>query len=424
MFVSCAHVFAWSCITLSSQLASDERWLVFGRDDGVAKLWEVLPADGGRLIERATFGESPWAADLLFRHGDGPVDLVRWQRRMDGVRGHVVELHRLDLKTSASKFLLRARQLHGLGTTGNSCYVQTEQGIRLLDLRTEELRPLERPFRLLRTMGDVWLVRCEDVADGRMLHVFDSTANRIIGSLTLDEGMDEGAVEFLPLVGVSPDHGTLGFVEGIPWDQVPAFGEPAITRTTHLRLFDLTNGRTYMHPLRVRVVGGSGRPVLYLSLNIAFDGQGRVVFSEATEGSSDAADAISNVDWKALERTQPEAFTWRLVAARAPAPEETLRYVPAYLTASVSRTSSELELLAAYLQHAGHPTPFRQERDGRVTWTHVPMTSSSDGRRWLVQLRIDALDADLLFIDLEKDRLVPIRAPKVSVPNLHCIRKS
>ncbi|MCP3917710.1 MAG: hypothetical protein GY711_19370 [bacterium] len=389
------------------------KFVVFGRDGGVATIWEYVPGERA-LTKRVSLIDSSWAPNTLFSRGVAP-HLIRLQ--IPTGRGYRVNLYAVDYRSWETRRLHAARQISGLGMSGDSVYLTTDEGVRLLDPVANRVEVPQLQFRKMRDLGALWLVELPEDGKRKRTALFDPERRVVAREVELPAFAVQGEQLGVPWIQLSGSGRFLAMVAPIPFTDAPADMEPELASMT-IHVLDLETGRDHELPLRTIVMGGSGVPVIYRSLAVSFDGTDRLRYvdigSDAGELSVDSLLAGEGrtqvtVDFAPFSRT-----TKACSADELREPRSTLDYVPSYLKTERPITR-RLDLLAEFLERHGVDQDFRVGRGGgRVGYTHCPVAFSPDGRRFFGRLSTKG-PARLYYGDLERDELVEVEASDVRV---------
>ena len=389
-----------------------EKFVIHGLEDGVATIWEYLPGEA-EFTKRVSLVKSHWVADELFYRGEVHPNLLRLQ--VPAQRGYRVSLYDVDYRRWQVRRIQESRQIHGMGPSGDSVYLKTDKGIRLMDLATSELSKPARKFERLRTLGALWLIRFLDDGSGA---IFDPIKRQVRAHFDLPAlAQKEHGISNCPWVELSPDGNFLGMALPLPSSRWPKFGELAI-EVMHMIILDLETGKTQSFSTRALMMGGSGIPVIHLSLSLGFDEYSRFHYLCLSRGAEPkpfeelAEDGQMRTTYVDLRTMEQEYVDYEL----EPAPPR-IRFLPEYLREK--KPKRELELMAAFLEHHGIPQAFVDRESGGSY--HCPSSFSSDGKRFLARLRITEKEWRFYYGDLEKNQLVEVDGKGVSIPGILCV---
>ena len=422
---------------------AEDRVLVLGHEDGIAAAWEYV---SGRpaLERRATLQPSGWTPSLLL--GEESPELWRLQVPRDRGSGYTVTLYRWDPASWSVTELLSSDQIHGLGRAGERVYLSTDAGVRILDLDTGQVESPPRAFRRLRDLQSHWLVELSGDR-GASIALFDPSLLDEFRELEVPEFLTaENGASGVPWMALDPSSRYLGVLEPLPVARWPSFGTRTAERTT-LHLVDTESGECLELPIRLLVAGGSGRPVIYHSLDLGFDGHGlhyldilpatdgqepepverrtaTSIFGEAQEPApplDELARAGQLVRVHVALRTGDISRT-QVGPADLEQERTAARFVPPFLASEEREFRNVLDLPAAFLEHHGVPQGFRTETDGRVGYYHCPLAFDESGRRFLGEFPLVGARRALYYADLESDLLLEVDGRGVHQPRFHWVQ--
>ena len=432
--ISCAYLVAWPQLAVGQDSRKDEiqavyppsetertqpgseKFIVFGLEMGTATIWEYA-AGWPALERRVSLVKSPWAPMRLLR--DESPQLIRQQIKLEG-RGYRVNMYAIDYRLWTVQQLYAARQIHGIGTSAQSVYVNTSDGLRVINPLTQQIHAPAQQFRRLRDLGRWWLVELEGEANSKRQALFDPKRRRLLQQIELPAFASKAHFG-IPWIELSPSGRYLAMLEPLPFAEMPSFAEPKIAPST-IHIIDTQTSKTRTQSIRVLVRGGSGIPVIYQYLDLGFDSKERFTFVDIAPQAK--AHTMRELDEaRALTRTtiEMEPFSVKSEPARFEPPKaRELPFVPSYLKPSRPITR-QLDLLAEFLEHHDIEQTFRTIRDDRAGYTHCPVAFSKDGKRFLGALSVKDAGRVFYYGDLVRNQLVEVDAPTTRIPMIHCI---
>lgn len=373
-----------------------------------ATAWEWVPS-AEKLEKRHHFAKSSWAPDLLFREGEGPEGLVRLQVDSPKRIAYEVDLFAIDYREWRVTPVYHGDRLNGLGASQDVVYLDTDEGVRLLDRKTLALRAPDVAWRLVRQLGDRWLVAVGE-RDGALL---DPATGALSSRFALPERWAERPFFLVDRYDVilSPDHARIAAVDVLCRDDPKgvSFGESRVLKTK-LEVLELATGKVATFPLRLSCLGGSGRPVIPRDLRVEFtrDSSKLVVWSQrARDGAKDASDPDENE----LEELTLDT-SLEVVARATPKKEPTRERAPEVLVPdwlkkdydALGETSDEggRRLAVAFLRSRGVDVKLP------VRFCDAESSFTRDGKRFFFKL---APGDAFYFGDLDAKTLKKIPCP-------------
>ena len=396
-----------------------EKFVIFGLTDGLASIWEYRPGRPS-LEKRVLLHASGWAPGELLR-GTGSPNLVRLQIPAD--RGYRVNLYDIDYRSWKVRRLHAARQIHGLGISGDSLYVRTDQGLRLVHTESSRVVVPSLQFKRLHDLGAKWLVEFVGEKDERKTALFDPGRREVVQAIEMPSF--EGSHR-RPWIQLSPSGRFLAMLEPIPFNRAPSFGKTKI-ETTRIHVVDTETREVRRLPIRMIVRGGSGEPILYSSLDIGFDASDRLVYvnatSAATARSLDPAQGSGGME-RITVTFSPPSKTSKPIKSNAAADGKSTSppfHLPAYLRKTDPPIQSRLDLLAEFLERHEIAQFFRRQRDSGFSYRHCPTAFSPDGRRFLGFFEVQGNPRACYYGDFDRDFLVEVDAEGLRIPAIHCV---
>jgi hypothetical protein len=321
---------------------------------------------------------------------------------------YTVNLYSIDYRTWSVKTVLRSERIWGLGANEGLVYLGTDAGVRVLDRKTLAVRALEGPaWALVRDLGDRWLVA---LARGERA-LFDPATGRL-GPERFRCPKEWGDRYHLVL---SPDHARIAAVDVLCSSDPKGvtFGQTRVLET-QLEVLTLGTGELARTPIRLLCTGGSGRPVIPHSLEVAFSADStKIVCSSerARDGAKDPAKPEENE----LEALTLDAKTLAVVA-REPAKEKARPAttpaiaVPDWLKKdydALGTVSDEggRRLAHAFIRSRG------VEHEIPVAVLETMVAFSPDGKRFLLKMWTGASRDTFFLGDLETKELRQLSAP-------------
>jgi hypothetical protein len=381
-----------------------EKYVLFAaehQEGSVARItgWEYDPRkpEAG-LVRRAEFAPSGWTPAPLFPYWTGgttPEYLRQQVSEPKGKNGYITHLYRVDYGTWEVKRLLVTLQALELGVNPRRVYVDTDQGVRWIDRKTDEVKAPEVPFGVVRLLTkDLWIVEA-----GGKGALFDLDKDALLGGrLEIPEGWRKDWFVLHP----SPDRRRIAYwnryFSDDPARKDLVFGKRMVL-STGLHVVDLTTAETRTFRFRSGCAGGSGNPVISAGPRVEWSADGASLTCVTMSGDT-------------LEQVTLEAATLA-EKSRAPAPPMKpytsweRKYFPEWLRAdydTLERASEEggRRLAFAFLQKRG------VDLKGMVTYADAEIGFSDDGKRALLR---HSRTANFYFIDLEANELRPLKTP-------------
>ncbi|HUR38160.1 MAG TPA: hypothetical protein VM222_01650 [Planctomycetota bacterium] len=361
--------------------------------------WEYDPRkpEAG-LVRRADFAPSGWTPAPLFPSWAGGTTPEFLRQQVDdpkGKNGYIVHLYRVDYATWEVKRLLVTPQVIELAVNSRRVYIDTNQGVRWIDRKTDEVKSPEAPFEVVRLLtNDLWIVET-----GGKGALFDLEKDALLDTrVTIPDGWRKNWF----VLHLSPDRRRIAYwnryFSDDPARRDLGYGKRMVL-SSDLHVLNLSTAETRTFRFRASCAGGSGNPVISNGPRVEWSADGASLTCVTLSGDTPeqvTLDAATLVEKSRTPAPPMKPYTsWER------------KYFPEWLKVDyegLERASEEggRRLALAFLQRRG------VDLKGMLTYMDVAIGFSEDGKRALLRHRSTG---HFYFLDLEANELRPIKTP-------------